>query len=71
MVILELKEFMTYKNWIVVGDVKSERKYAYKILNELKDKKYTAYGVHPKGGEGIYTNINVIEGCALVGLRIY
>ncbi|HAT4338057.1 TPA: CoA-binding protein [Clostridium perfringens] len=64
------KDFLTFKNWCVVGDVGNEKKYAYKILNKLNEKGYNVVGVSLKGGENIFKslsevpyNIEVIDLC--------
>ena len=49
------QQMLELKNWVVVGDVLNESKYAHRILKRLKDRGYEAVGVHPRGGEGIYT----------------
>lgn len=55
---MNIEELMKLKNWVVIGDVSNETKYANKILNKFKLKGYKVSGVHPKGGEDIYTNLN-------------
>ncbi|MBE6053591.1 MAG: CoA-binding protein [Clostridium sartagoforme] len=67
---MDIKELIKVKNWVVIGDVSNESKYAYKILNKFKEKGYTVSGVHPKGGEEIYKtlkevpyNIDAIDLC--------
>ena len=47
MIILKASEFLYYKNWVVVGDVLNHLKYAYKILNSLKESGYNAVGLNP------------------------
>ena len=54
---MNIEELMELKNWVVIGDISTETKYANKILNKFKLKGYTVSGIHPKGGEGIYTNL--------------
>ncbi|WP_291651805.1 CoA-binding protein [Clostridium sp.] len=54
---MNIEELMELKNWVVIGDISNETKYANKILNKFKLKGYTVSGIHPKGGEGIYTNL--------------
>lgn len=48
------KDFLDFKNWCVVGDVGNEKKYAYRILNKLKENGYNAFGVSLKDGENIF-----------------
>ena len=64
------KDFLNFKNWCVIGDVGNDKKYAYKILNKLKEKGYNVVGVSLKGGENIFKslsevpyNIEVIDLC--------
>ncbi|WP_032123365.1 CoA-binding protein [Clostridium amazonitimonense] len=45
---MQAKDFMKYKNWVVVGDVLNQSKFAYKILNRLKASDYNVKGVNPK-----------------------
>ena len=54
---MDRKEMLTSKRWAVVGDVLNTSKYAYRILQRLKERGYEAEGVHPRGGEGIYTSL--------------
>lgn len=54
---MNIEELMKLKNWVVIGDVAKEYKYAHKILNKFKLKNYNVSGVHPKGGDGIYTKL--------------
>ncbi|MCR1950347.1 MULTISPECIES: CoA-binding protein [unclassified Clostridium] len=57
---MNIEELMKLKNWVVIGDVSNETKYANKILNKFKLKGYKVSGVHPKGGEDIYTNLKEV-----------
>lgn len=64
------KDFLNFKNWCVIGDVGNEKKYAYRILNKLKENEYNVVGVSLKGGENIFKslsevpyNIEVIDLC--------
>lgn len=64
------KDFLNFKNWCVIGDVGNDKKYAYKILNKLKENEYNVVGVSLKGGENIFKslsevpyNIEVIDLC--------
>ncbi|WP_138205208.1 CoA-binding protein [Haloimpatiens lingqiaonensis] len=51
-------ELLNYKNWVVVGDVINQSKYAYRILDKLKSKGFKVVGVHPKKeGEGVYKSL--------------
>ena len=47
MIILKANEFLKYKNWVVVGDVLNHLKYAYKILNSLKEAGFNVVGLNP------------------------
>lgn len=76
---MKAKELMSFKNWVVVGDVLNKDKYAYKILNSIKTAQYNVAGVNPKGGEGIFSslkdvpfNIEVVDLCinSIKGLEI-
>ena len=49
-----------YNQWVVIGDVCNESKYAHKILEKFKSKGYRVVGVHPKGGEGTFKELEVI-----------
>ncbi|MCL1790236.1 MAG: CoA-binding protein [Peptococcaceae bacterium] len=51
------KDFFPLKNWVVVGDVLNESKFAAKIRGKLTENGYQVTGVHPKGGEGIVTKL--------------
>lgn len=46
---MKANELMRYKNWVVVGDVLNNTKYAYKILKELKASGYNVVGINPRG----------------------
>lgn len=46
--------------WVVIGDVCDESKYAHKILGKFKSKGYRVVGVHPKGGEGIFKELEAV-----------
>ena len=58
---MKASEFLEYKNWVVVGDVLNPLKYAYKILNSLKESGYNAVGLNPtvENGEA-YKNLSSI-----------
>jgi len=67
---MEVKDIMYLKNWVVIGDVKNESKYAHKILRALKEGGYNVSGVHPAGGDSIHKslkevpyNIDVVDLC--------
>jgi len=67
---MEVKDLMYMKNWVVVGDVKNENKYANKILKALKERGYNVSGIHYAGGASIFKslkevpyNIDVIDLC--------
>jgi predicted CoA-binding protein len=56
------QQFMSYKNWVVVGDVANSEKYAFKIFNALKSKGYNVKGINPrKGSEEVLTDLNLVE----------
>jgi predicted CoA-binding protein len=50
-------EMLAHKKWAVVGDVLNTAKYAYRILEKLKSLDYEVHGVHPRGGQGVYTSL--------------
>ncbi|MGL4570671.1 MAG: CoA-binding protein [Clostridium sp.] len=54
---MKTKDIIDFKNWVVIGDVTNERKYAQKILNKFKSKGYNATGVHPKGSDSVYRTL--------------
>ena len=49
---MNASEFLSLSNWVVVGDVLNDSKYAYKILAALKSNQYKVEGVNPKAEEG-------------------
>lgn len=55
---MAIKNINSFKNWVVVGDVTNNEKYAYKILNKFKDKDYNVSGVSPKGGNNVYKSLH-------------
>lgn len=66
-----IKEFLSQKNFAVVGSFRNKTKYAYKILINLKQRGYEVYPVNPKLNEvenikcyptvlDIPTNIDVV-----------
>lgn len=57
---MDVKEMMKFKNWVVVGDVLTEGKYANKILNRFKEKGYMVSGVSHKTGENVYNSIGEV-----------
>ena len=59
---MHLRDFMKMKNWVVIGDVDNPLKYAYQIRNELKEKGYKVYGVHPQGTGFTYKSMKDING---------
>lgn len=77
---MNAENLMIYKNWVVAGDVLNSSKYAYKILNRLKQNKYNVCGVNPRSNsESVYTalkdvpyKIDVIDLCInpKVGIKI-
>ena len=54
---MDIKEMMKLKNWVVIGDVVTEGKYANKILNRFKDKGYLVSGVSHKEGREVYDSL--------------
>ncbi|MFA9397684.1 MAG: CoA-binding protein [Clostridiaceae bacterium] len=49
---MDAYDFLKYKNWVVVGNVLTEGKYANKILNRLKENSFNVKGLHPKDDTG-------------------
>lgn len=45
-------DLLNYKNWVVVGDVLNEEKYAYRILNALKEANFNVSGINPRDDSG-------------------
>ncbi|WP_160680339.1 CoA-binding protein [Clostridium sp. C8-1-8] len=45
---MDAKDFMDYDNWVVVGDVENNDKYASKILAKFSDHGYNVSGVNPR-----------------------
>jgi len=44
---MKASDFLDYKDWVVVGDVLNHLKYAYKILNSLKEAGFNVVGLNP------------------------
>lgn len=73
-------DLMSYKDWVVVGDVLNSSKYAHKILQSLKSAGYNVTGVNPRAkSDEVYKSlkevpytIQVIDLCInpAVGLQI-
>ncbi|AKA71285.1 MULTISPECIES: CoA-binding protein [Clostridium] len=73
-------ELLNYKNWVVVGDILKEEKYAFKILNQLKNAGFNVEGVNPRDTTGkvcksldeVTFDVDVIDLCInpVVGLKI-
>ncbi|GAB6168076.1 CoA-binding protein [Clostridium carnis] len=57
---MDIKEMIKLKNWVVIGDVGNETKYAYRILKRFECCGYNVSGVHPKGGKNIYRSLKEI-----------
>ncbi len=55
---MDNQELLKMKNWVVVGDVLNTEKHAYRILNRLKERGYRAWGVHPRGGVGVFSSFS-------------
>ena len=54
-------EFLNYKNWVVVGDVVNETKYAHRILKALKGSDFNTVGVKPGTDvEGVYGSLEQV-----------
>ena len=58
---MEASEFLEYKNWVVVGDVSNSSKYAYKILNSLKNEGFNVVGVNSSDlNIGVYKSLKEV-----------
>lgn len=56
-----MSRFTNMNNWVVVGDVSNESKYAHKILNRLNGAGYNVCGVNPKSQDGsIYKRLDEV-----------
>ena len=55
-----LKDMMEMKNWVVIGDVVNESKYAHKIMKALENENYTIAGVSIKNGENVYKSLKEV-----------
>lgn len=54
-------DLMKLKNWVVVGDILNSSKYAFKILNALKQHSYNAQGVNPRAkDESVYKDLKAV-----------
>jgi len=61
MIILRASELLDYKNWVVVGDVLTTSKYAFKILNSLKRDGFNVVGLNPSiENKEVYSNLHDI-----------
>lgn len=77
---MQAQELLNFKNWVVVGDVLNNSKYAYRILNSLKSEGFNIEGVNPRDITGnVYESlkdvnykIDVIDLCInpIIGLNI-
>ena len=58
---MEASEFLEYKNWVVVGDVSNSSKFAYKILNSLKNEGFNVVGVNSSDlNVGVYKSLKEV-----------
>lgn len=54
-------ELLNYKNWVVVGDVLNESKYASRILHSLRGAGFNTSGVNPRVTTGeAYNNLSEV-----------
>lgn len=77
---MEASELLNYKNWVVVGDVLNESKYAFRILSSLRDSNFNVEGINPRDTTGnvyktleeVKYKIDVIDLCInpIQGLKI-
>lgn len=55
---MQAQELLSYKNWVVVGDVLNKSKYANKILVSLKVSGFNVAGANPRDNSGeAYTSL--------------
>ena len=55
-------DFMKYRNWVVIGDVPNNLKYANKILKSLDESGYNVVGVNPRGNnEEVITSLKQVN----------
>ncbi|MBU3142019.1 CoA-binding protein [Clostridium sp. CF012] len=56
---MKANELLEYTNWVVVGDVLNNLKYAYKILSSLKEAGFNVVGLNPSvKNEEAYTRLS-------------
>ncbi|WP_163467888.1 CoA-binding protein [Fusobacterium sp. IOR10] len=71
---MNLKEAMQMKNFVVVGDTINEKKYAYKIKNQLLAKEYNvaAVGKELKSINEVDFDIDILDLCInpVAGLKL-
>jgi predicted CoA-binding protein len=77
---MKAQELLSYKNWVVVGDVLNQSKYASKILVALKAEGFNVLGVNPRDNtetlhktlKEVPEKIDVIDLCInpISGLKI-
>ncbi|MCI1946330.1 CoA-binding protein [Clostridium luticellarii] len=69
---MKASNLLYYKNWVVVGNVSTEGKYAFKIVNALKSAGFNVIGINPKEvlGKGVdeslkkaLTQVHVLDLC--------
>lgn len=59
---MNINKLFDYHNWVVVGDVTNQTKYAYRILNTLRSEKYNVAGVNPRGdGEQSFISLKAVN----------
>lgn len=49
---MEAQTLLNYKNWVVVGDVLNESKYAHRILDSLQEAGFEVKGINPRDKSG-------------------
>lgn len=58
---MKASELLSYKNWVVVGDVLNSSKYAYRISNALRDADFNVSGVNPRDSSGeVYNTLEAV-----------
>lgn len=58
---MRAKDFLEFKNWVVIGDVGNMSKYAYRIKKALDVRGMNTMAAHPYGGVGIYKSLSEIN----------
>ncbi len=57
---MSVENFKNFNNWVVIGDVFNESKYAHKIFKRLKSNGLNVKGVNPRGGDDIFKSLKEV-----------